>query len=317
MQLYSTIRKNRPLIKDSSIKAYISNIHKMQSAIDLPQNDSLDFLREHSKVISVLNTLDKITTRKNILASIVVVLKAEKFDPKLIDIYSNLMKELNTKYFKGLEDQKMTPKQKENWVDYKTIVELANAILNEVSKFKDEQSLSPQQMKLLQDLVVIRSYLLSPARNTYANMDVIESYDYNKDNKDVNSTNHLILENGIPKMFILNSYKNSAHLGTRKIMIDSDTGNIIRLWLRHNKTGNYLITATGRKMTTNYLTKYLTHIFKSHLGKNISSSMIRHIMISHDLQGEPTIKQDQQIANNIADKYQHSNFMNALYRKVQ
>ncbi len=312
--LYTTIRTARPKIKDSSINAYVMNVRKLQSALNYPQNDKLDFLREHNKVISYLNTLDKITTRKNILASIVVALKAEKYDEKLIDIYSDLMKELNGEYFHTLEEQKMTPSQREKWVSYESIVELANAILKEVIKFKDEESLSPAQMKLLQDLVILRSYLVTPARNTFATMNVIDKDKYER-LKDPEG-NYVVLDNGTPKFFVLNSYKNSAHLGTRKIMIDQDTANIIKLWLRYNKTGSYLITATGRQMSPNYLTKYLIHIFKHHLGKNISSSMLRHIIITHYLEGTPTIKEDQQQDNEMMNRFQHSNYMSKLYRKI-
>ncbi len=317
--LYNKIRSERPNIKETSIRAYVTNIKKVQSGLGLDDTDNIDFLKNYDKVLSYLNTIDKITTRKNIIAAIVVTLKAFKYNEELVSKYSAPMKELNSKYFHTLEEQKMTPRQRENWVDYSDIVALANAILNKVIEFKDEPTLSPQQLKLLQDLVILRSYLIAPARNNYATMKVITLDQYNK-LPNGGTDNYLVVDNGMvepmPIMFVLNSYKNSNHLGTKKININTDTGNIIKLWLRHNKTGYFLINGQGRPLTPNHLTKYLKHIFQTHMGKDISSSMIRHIMITHFQEGTPTIKQDAEKEKQIENMFQHSSRMNNLYRKV-
>ncbi len=52
------------------------------------------------------------------------------------------------------------------------------------------------------------------------------------------------------------------------------------------------------------------------MGKDISSSMIRHIMITHFQEGTPTIKQDAEKEKQIENMFQHSSRMNNLYRKV-
>ena len=44
--------------------------------------------------------------------------------------------------------------------------------------------------------------------------------------------------------------------------------------------------------------------------------MMRHIIISHNLKNEPTIKEQTEKKKQTEDKYLHSEKMNQLYRKV-
>jgi hypothetical protein len=57
-------------------------------------------------------------------------------------------------------------------------------------------------------------------------------------------------------------------------------------------------------------------MFNKYIGKPISSSMLRHIIISYDLRNTPTIKEKEKTEEEIKDKYQHSGSMNQLYRKI-
>ena len=50
--------------------------------------------------------------------------------------------------------------------------------------------------------------------------------------------------------------------------------------------------------------------------KNISSSLIRHIVISHFNQDNPTIAELELKAKEIENQYMHSQSMNELYRKI-
>jgi integrase len=163
------------------------------------------------------------------------------------------------------------------------------------------------------DLVIIRSYIISPARNAYADMKVAE------EESDITKKHNYILLNeyGSPSEFIFNVFKNVKTLGQRRVKIDTETAKIIKLWLNHNTTGDFLVTLNDDPMTSQYLSHYLMSMFKKYINKPISSSMLRHIMISHDLRNTPTIKENEQKSVDIMNKYQHSQGMNQLYRKIR
>ena len=305
------IKKDRPNITNSSIKQYMTNYNMLKSLLHI-KDDNLDIFKDVDSVIETLETINKITTKKNLITTIIVLLKAKKYGSGLIDKYTNKLKLLNEEYKKKLDNQELTQSQKELWVDYEVIIELSNKLLKKVNEFKNKEILDQNEMRTLMDLVIIRSYIISPARNSYSDMKVAEEDD------DLNEKHNYILldEYGNPKQFIFNVFKNVKSLGQRKVNIDNETSKIIKLWLKHNTSGEFLITLKDEPMTSNYLTQYLSSMFNKYIGKPISSSMLRHIIISYDLRNTPTIKEKEKTEEEIKDKYQHSGSMNQLYRKI-
>lgn len=305
------IKKDRPNITNSSIKQYITNYKMLKTLLKI-ENDNLDIFKNVEEVIETLETINKITTRKNLITTIIVLLKAKKYGSGLIDKYTNKLKLLNEEYKKKLDNQELTQSQKELWVDYEVIIDLSNKLLKKVNEFKNKDILDQNEMRTLMDLVIIRSYIISPARNSYSDMKVAEEDD------DLNEKHNYILldEYGNPKQFIFNIFKNVKSLGQRKVNIDTETSKIIKLWLKHNTSGEFLITLKDEPMTSNYLTQYLSSMFNKYIGKPISSSMLRHIIISYDLRNTPTIKEKEKTEEEIKNKYQHSGSMNQLYRKI-
>ena len=189
--------------------------------------------------------------------------------------------------------------------------------MEKVKEFKRKEKLSKKEFDTLQKLVVLRTYLQFPLRNDYADMPVIRKIDYNKLKDDEKKANYLVIGADGKKQFILTQYKNSKFLGEKRFDVPKPLNAIINLWLKHNTSGWYLVRIRDitRPMSPNLLTKYLNKIFKSR-GKKISSSMIRHIVISHQMQNEPTIKEKQEKEKAIEDKFLHSAKVNDLYRKV-
>jgi len=100
--------------------------------------------------------------------------------------------------------------------------------------------------------------------------------------------------------------------------IPKNLNRIINLWLKHNKSGWYLVkTDRETPMNPNTITKFLNKIFQKHTGKKISTSMLRHIMISHHLKNTKSIKQEEDEAKQIENKFLHSKGINQLYRKIE
>ena len=82
----------------------------------------------------------------------------------------------------------------------------------------------------------------------------------------------------------------------------------LNIWLRFNTTGNLLLNSRKQPMTANGLTKFLQKTFEP-TGKNISSSLIRHIFISEKF---PAVNQEKE---EVASKMGHSVSQQTLYSK--
>ena len=68
-----------------------------------------------------------------------------------------------------------------------------------------------------------------------------------------------------------------------------------------------------RGMVPNDITKSFNRIFNKRAdGKKISTSMLRHIIISYETRGEKTLSEK----DGAEDRFMHSRTMRELYRKV-
>ena len=77
----------------------------------------------------------------------------------------------------------------------------------------------------------------------------------------------------------IGKYKTDKIYGIKQIKICKKIKKILHLWLKHNTSGFLLTTTTRAILSKNNLTKYLNKTFEE-TGKNISSTMLRHIYLS-------------------------------------
>ena len=323
-ELCKKIMKSRN-IKHSSCKTYLTALKKINKKIDnnIELKDT-NFLKDFNKVMKVVNEENKITSKKNKLTAIIAALNSDDDkDTNLIDKYNNELKKLSDKYTAFLKTQKKTETQQKNWIDYDELIKLINKIMaevkhREINKNKGDKELSNKDFDIIQQYLILRTYIDYPLRNDYADMKILKLKDYKKlDSNEKENNNFLVLLSGNKKQFHINQFKNKKFIGKKILDINPKLNKIINLWLRFNKSGYYLV-KTDRKtpMTPNGITKFLNKIFLKHKGKKISSSMIRHIIISHDLKGQKTIKEKEEENKDIENKFFHSKGINELYRKV-
>lgn len=307
--LKEDIKKSRN-IKDISLKNYLSSLNQLSKKVTDDDFKNCDFLKDYNKVMSIINDM-KETTKKNYLTSIIVALKAypHKYE-KEIDKYSKILKYVSEKYQNGLKEQKKTDKQSKNWLSYDELVNVKNDLKN---NYKHNSS-----FENLQKYLMLLTYLNHPLRNDYADMKVITNAEYKKlSNEEQEKYNYLIKFPRNKYFFYINQFKNKDRIGCKKIVItDAELKRVINKWLKVNNSGWYFV-KTDKKtpQTPNGTTKYLNMIFKPY-NKKISSSMIRHISISHDTKNDPTIKEQEEKEKKIEDKYLHSGNMNKQYRKI-
>lgn len=324
--LCDRIKKTRT-IKEASCNTYMSALKKIRKKIitDKPLTGEImdtDFLQDYDKVMKVINEEKKITSKKNKLTAILVALNAD--NPKneeLIDKYGNELKSLSEKYLTFLKTQKKTETQEKNWIEYNDLIKIINKVMRQVKEkeiTQKKEELTNKEFDLLQQYLVLRTYIEFPLRNDFADMKVMDYNDFVKIPKtETEKNNYLVVYSDNKKEFHINQFKNKRYLGSKVLTIPPPLNRVINLWLKHNKSGYFLV-KTDKKtpMSPNGITKFLNRIFLKYTGKKISTSMIRHIVISKTLRGEKTIKQKEEEAKKIEDKFFHSNAVNELYRKV-
>ncbi len=318
--LKDKIKVLKPNLKDSSVNLYLTNLKKIYRDIECDGKkeaicnfDNLNFLDDFDRVMESLAD-ENTNTTKNRLIAIVVSLQATKANPKLVERYTKEMIELANQSNENYRRQEKTEKQKENWIEYEDLVRLANEMLSRLKKHSilTKEELTRAEYNLLQEYILLRFYLSFPLRNDLADVRIIDSKE-----KDDKKDNFLLVDEDNISL-ILNDYKTAKTFGSQEYKIDKKFSKIIRIFLKHNKSG-FFITKSNRTeaITPNGITKLLNRLFKREVDKTISTSMIRHITATHDRKNDKTLAELEALKAKVQKKYLHSDDTNQLYRKVK
>ena len=323
MSLQELIKTKRPNIADSTLKSYVNCLRKIKKDLKLDgELKNAEFLHDTEHVIKYINGHDKITTKKNKLTCIIVALDADKdykHKHRDIEIYQTLLKSLNEDYNLFLSSQTKTITQRKNWIEYDELVTIANNLVNSVKKYKTRDDLNKLEMSELQNAVLLKTHLVFPIRNDLSEVRIITNNDYEKLTEPQKIENNWLIKSNKKMKFIFNNFKNAKRIGSKEYDLPRNLVNLYNIWFKFNKSNNLLVSKKDMKskINSNNQTKYFNAIFKPYYpDKKISSSLIRHIVISHFAEGEPTIAEEKEKEKAIEDKYMHSSAINKTYRKV-
>ena len=312
-EIKKEINEKRDL-RESSLKAYASNMNKLHKLMFDKEIQNLDFLKNKKEVMKTIEN-KKLSTRKTYLAAIVVTLMAFDKNEDLIKYYRDKMEDLAKQFSANMEEQKKSETQDKNWVSLSALRKVMRKYRNELNQkgiFKKEpDDLTNKEFDLLQKWIVASLYILDenpPLRNDYI-MTVISNKEYDKlSEKEIENNNYTVVKSRNNKMFSLGEYKTSGKYGTKIIPVGKKLNSALNIWLKFNSSGHLLLNSKKEPMTANGLTKYLQKTFAP-TGKNISSSMIRHIFISDKFPAENKEKEE------VANKMAHSVNQQTLYSK--
>jgi hypothetical protein len=293
-KIKSQIKNFKPNLSESSLNLYIGKLKrfKTKDTFDIKIFNNIDAIFTH------LDEYPNISTRKSILTAIVVALQAQpKPNKKLIEKYQESMmtylNQENTVAFK----QEKTDKQKDKWIEMNDFVETINK--------------AQEEIKELQDYIILRLYHEYPLRNDMASLHVIDDEKKIEDNK-----NYLVVGDKEYKI-ILQQYKTAKRYGKKEYVLDNNLKRLVKKLLKHNDSGFLLLNKNRKsKMTRNNLTLHLNRIFMKYTGKKIGSSMLRHIQSSELNKDRSSLLEQQKQIKNVEDKFLHSGLMNQLYRKI-
>jgi integrase len=301
--------KSEPL-KPLTWKRYEDNLIKlwsvMHSGDTRPDELKLDFLKNIKKVKETLvskkwglkedKSISK-NTIKNYLNAIIAVLKLSG-EKEELEEYIEYRNELQDEYNEGVNSHKKTQKQEDNWITMEEWTDIIKKMKdynkNNELWTKDYSSLSESNhkrgsTKLERDFLGLQNYILMslyrylpPVRNDYEKMSIITQKEYRKlSEEDKKESNYLVKKMSDNTLyFVLNEYKTKKKYGEKKIFIQPNLASLIRKWLKINQSGYLFVDSKLNPLSSNKITKYLTNVFKEYTGKNISSTLLRHIYLS-------------------------------------
>jgi hypothetical protein len=266
-------------ISDSSINVYIGNLKKLNG--NRPFGD-FTFLEDVDSILEKISKY-KETTKKNYLVSIVSVLSLfpdVKVLKELHDKYYSLM--LNKKdELEKADTGEMTETQAENWINWDDVKAKYEELRKDVDGFYKKKTIDESQYNVLLTYAILSLYVLVPPRRNkdYQLMNVVDAFTSDMDK----NFNYYNLSG---KRFIFNNYKTAKKYGRFDSPVPITLQRALSKYLKHRDTRlpaddrdnkPMLLKYDGTPMLrSNDITKLLNKVF----GKNIGSSMLRHIFIT-------------------------------------
>jgi hypothetical protein len=276
-----SLKKFKPDLSDKSLKVYTNTINKILK--DLHGCDDLECLKDTKKVIKYLDDKNvSFLTKRNYYNTIIVFMQAKEMNTDIIKIYQDKRDKLNDEYMEFQKSGNKSEKQQKAWASLEELIDVKNKLRIEVDKINKKDTYTKKDLQLVQNYFIITFYLDTPLRNDLNNTRVIKLNEYNKlTDKDKNESNYLVYGN---KYFLsLSQYKTAKKYGLKKIDLSNDIIKAFRLWYdKFNPNKEYLLINlnSNEPLSSHQLTITLTKLFKKYLDKNISTTIIRHIILT-------------------------------------
>tara|TARA_R110001592_G_scaffold52528_5_gene160807 strand:- start:2719 stop:3687 length:969 start_codon:yes stop_codon:yes gene_type:complete len=278
------IQKSRPNLKPNSIKQYETHLNKLKKLFD---TDNYDFLSKPKDVMEKLD--DKhYTSKRNTLNAVIILLLALDIDDKfseLIEEYQKIRDGLNDKYLEDQQSGKISDKQKDNFVEFIELKKMTAQMFREIrdKDLKKKETLKPSDKELMVVFTIFSFLSQYPLRNDLAGMKYISKTDYNKLTDDDKKNGNFLVKQKNKLMIILNEYKTSKKYGEKIIELNWEITKIMKFYIRvmDKEIGDVLFTnSRGNPITRNGISQLLIKTSKKYLGKSISTTMIRKIVVS-------------------------------------
>lgn len=283
-------------VKNSTLNIYEKNLNKLSMDINNSAPPSnCKWLEDFDKIMTHINKSKSLHTRKNKINTVVIYLQATSCKQSIIKKYQDEIVKLSQQIMNNYNDNTKNEKQAQNWMSLNELTEFKNKLLLEVPK----KFTTYDDYKKLMKYLILETHLELPLRNDLVDAQLYDEKDFMKIDE-VNTSNYLVLSTK-KGYLILNNYKTSNVYGRKKLELSPE---LFKIWRKFMKIileysqNNYIFVKEDKtKMTRNEYTKFFTNIFKN-LNKKISSTMIRHIVVSEKFPVKPKeMEERQELAN--------------------
>jgi hypothetical protein len=302
-------------LADSSAKSYILQMKRLN---DGKQFTSFAFLKDIPAVEAIIEKSSE-NTQKNYYAAILSCTKehaTKSTYAKAIKYYARKFEGVKETIEAQVKTNDKTETQKENWITWKEVVEVRDALQKEVDAIvlpEDGKVGVVDYSTILSNMVLALYTYIPPRRNKdYMLMKITklkgaESMPTNQNYYDIHN-----------QRFIFNTFKTSKTYGQQIVSIKNNKGLLkaIDAYLKVHQCPtddmySFLCHFGGIPFQYDFdITRNLNRTFK----KNIGASMLRHIFIS-DMYDIDDIKEKAKERNDLANAMAHSVTVQQDYMK--
>lgn len=272
-EITKLLKKNRPNLATSSVTTYSSMAKNLLKKMDKP----LDYVLKNPKVVLGFLKDSNLNTKKSMLAMLVSLTDNDEYRKEMMRVADEVRVQ-NDK-------QEKTTKQQENWMDWEEVLQHYALLYKRVLPLWTKTKLTPAETDALMDVVLLSMYVLVPPRR---------STDYAKFKlRDIDTSKDNYLGKG---KLIFNDYKTDKTYGRQEVKVPPKLKTILNKWATKHNNDYLLFDRQGRPLTNSKITLRLNRIFE---GKKISSSMLRHIYLTHLYRDMPALRQMEDTAKDM------------------
>ena len=294
----------------TSSKHTITSMKGNMKRIEKIMDDSLDNLnvndfKDVDKVVDELINNYSISTTVSTLLAIISYLKFKGADEGLIEDYKDILNELIQERNKENNNQEMSEKEAENWIEYP---DLKARIEKEAQEFLSQK----KSFSAFRNFLIMSLLTLQPPTRLGNYLDMVYKNKSNLKNggRGLKKTKNYILYNNDEKnpvyTFIFNKYKTAKTLGQITREIDNKTLNdLLHKWFSEYNTKKqiFLVNSNGGLTTQTGITNGLSSISKKLFNKHLTGNSFRHIFITNFLSTNPSIQEKQEVLKLVGQNY--------------
>ena len=281
-ELKTEIKKVKPDIKDTTLNTYVNQLTKIKSLFNAI---NYDFILEPEDVYKKLDeSVESDLTKKNYITPIMVLLRTQGDKYKdLIETYNKKIKQISEDYKKQNNEGVISEKQKPNFISYAELEKYIKKIKKDITPLKKATFITSQDRDSFQVYMMLEFLIKYPLRNDLSGMKLLTKTQFNKLKE--KTENYLVKEKN--KMIVyLYEYKTKKTYGEIKFEISKEMKTIFNMYIKRLdlKNGDYLLQQVRDKslpLSPNKLSQMLINSSQKYIDKNISTTMIRKIVVSH------------------------------------
>lgn len=289
------IKKNRPNISESSLLTYVSLLNSLYKS--LFKNETEFNEKMFNKTDEILEHIKDRTlaSKKTILSALYVLTNNEMYQKHMIDDA--------TQYNTEMKEQKMSDKQKENWVsqdEIKSVFNKYKTTAEYIIKEAKSKPLTSKEFQTWQDYIMLclsSGIFIEPNRVKDWVCFKINNIEKGKDN---------YMEGKASKcQLVFNSYKTAKFYGEKRLTCPPELYKILTTFVSYVKPhSDYLLNDSNWKPLSQVtFTQRLNKIF----GKNVSVNILRHSYLTDRFQsGKISLKQLSDTATNMGHSLEQS-----------
>lgn len=299
------LKELRPNLKESSRKNYVINIKKVYDLIDIKTPiENISWIKDNYKqIIKELDKIDNKHRQRNYLNS-VIVYGGDRDKIKDTDFFKALSDKRNEiNEFFNTEDSKNTKneKQEKNWVsveEINSLIEKYETDLDKVFK-KSPKKITAKELEKLQEYVLLFINSKIPSRNAFSTLRKITTTNYMRKSKKAKCDfNWVVTKPGGLDIYLYNHKTKKDCDDFIKIKGMSDKFvDVLKMYISKVPNREFIFHKNGKPLTNNGMTLILNKIFMKEFGKKVSSTMLRHIVLTTQLSKD--LVKRKELANNL------------------